>query len=64
MNGSLSEKEEIFTKNRKMISNNNGPSNGQIPYQNGNTKSDVAVIDIIEDGKFYALYFVYFCQSS
>lgn len=30
----------------------NGKANSQIIYQNGNIKSDAAVIDIIEDGKY------------
>lgn len=28
-------------------------ANGHTTYQNGNIKSDVAVIDIIDDGKLY-----------
>lgn len=54
-NGSLVQNESISVKNGsvngKPIGHSNGTTNGQIIYRNGNTKSDVAVIDIIEDGK-------------
>lgn len=55
-NATLSENEKISTKNGtvngKTITNGNGTANRQIIYQNGNAKSDAAVIDIIEDGKY------------
>lgn len=39
--------------NGKIIPNGNGGVNGLTTYQNGNVKSDIAVIDIIEDGKSF-----------
>lgn len=43
--------------NGKINSNGNGVlANGLKTHQNGNIKSDVAVIDIIDDGKFYLMY--------
>lgn len=52
---SLSENEKSSAKNGivggKTIVNGNSIPNGQMHYQNGIKKSDVAVIDIIEDGK-------------
>lgn len=60
---SLPENEKTLTKNGiingKAIVNANGTPNGQMIYQNGNKKSDVAVIDIVEDGKYNARRLLY-----
>lgn len=48
---SMSDNVKTSAKNGKPIVNGNGQPNGQMIYQNGNTKSDVAVIDIAEDGE-------------